>query len=81
MSDLERINLTTATVPAHCPRCGREFTATFVLLEDHAAPKPPILRTCDACLAAAEAACLAKLAPAPPVTYRDAEPARRVSEE
>ena len=81
MGEVQRISLTTATVAAHCPRCGREFSATVVLVEEHPAPNPPIARTCDACLDAAEAACLAKLAPASPATYHDAEPAQRVSEE
>ena len=81
MSDLQRINVTTATLPAHCPRCGRDFAATVVLVEDHPAAEPPIARTCDACLDAAEAACLAKLAAPPPATYHNAAPARRVSDE
>ena len=81
MGEVQRISLTTATVAAHCPRCRREFSATVVLVEEHPAPNPPITRTCDACLDAAEAVCLAKLASVPPRTYRDAAPARRVSDE
>jgi len=58
--DFARVSIATVQLPARCPRCGATFEATVLVLDGHAAPTAPIVRTCDACLDVAEAACLAR---------------------